>query len=212
MYDHKSGIQLRKVTKEDLPELLALKNESWWGTHGTLIANPDDQLQWYETFSDRELCVIGMKDSAPVGVGYYSNIDWVNQTMSVSGSMFKASRTAPLISASYAAGLDFVFEILNMFRVNAEVLECNVVAQRIHIQHLGFKVEGCRRKAVYKSGRYYDSILLGLLREEWEQQDRVKSYGGSCNTNFDHDFVAKMMRRFNVGATLGPLPMDEPRH
>ena len=109
MYDHKDGICLRKLAREDLVGLLVLKDESWWGTHGTLIANLDDQIRWYEGLSDQELCVIGTKDAVPVGVGYYSNIDWVGRTVNVSGSMYKERRTSGLIPASYAAGLDFVF-------------------------------------------------------------------------------------------------------
>ena len=101
-----------------------------------------------------------------------------------------------------------------MFRVSAEVLECNAVAQHIHINYLGFKIEGRRRKAVYKSGRYYDSILLGLLREEWEQQERIKNYGGSCNTNFDHDFATRLVQRSNRGilASSDLSPTNVPPH
>jgi RimJ/RimL family protein N-acetyltransferase len=32
---------------------------------------------------------------------------------------------------------------------------------------VGFKEEGCRRKAVYKNGQYSDVIEFGILREEW---------------------------------------------
>ena len=62
---------------------------------------------------------------------------------------------------------------------------------------MGFVIEGRRRKAVYKAGRYYDSIQLGLLREEWENHSRVQAYGNCCNDNFDHDQAEKFIARFN---------------
>lgn len=215
MYCHKDGIWVRKAAREDLPLLLALKAESWWGTHSTLIANMDDQVHWFECMTDREMCIMVMKGDDAVGVGVYTEIDWVSRSMSVSGSIFKEHRTPETVKAAFAAGLDFVFEMLNMRRVGAEVLSCNVVAQRIHLDHLGFKIEGCRREAVYKCGRYYDSILLGLLRTEWEQQGRVLAYGGSCNTTFHPALAERIMQRFsrvNLSAegVVIPHPMDDP--
>jgi hypothetical protein len=71
--------------------------------------------------------------------------------------------------------------MLNLQRLNAEVMQYNAAAFTIDVEHLGFKVEGIKRKAVYKCGQYYDSILLGLLREEWETQPRVQALEGCCN-------------------------------
>lgn len=210
MYNHKDGILIRKADKNDLPQLLALKSESWWGTHNTLIANIYDQFKWFESMSDREMCVIAMKGADAVACGFYSDIDWVNRSVSVSGSVFKEYRKPDIVKASFSAGLDFVFEILNMRRVNAEVLSYNVAAQKIHIGHLGFAIEGIRREAVYKCGRYYDSVLLGLLRTEWEQQERIKSYGGSCNMNFDPERNERIMNRFSVANIESRATQDSP--
>ena len=57
------------------------------------------------------------------------------------------------------------------------------------------KIKALKRKYVYKCGRYYDSLVLGMLREEWSNSDRVKKYGDSCNENFSHDKFNKLMLR-----------------
>ena len=210
MYSHKDGICLRKLKRDDLSSLVALKCESWWGTHGTLAPNYDDQLRWYETLSgsNRELFMFAEFDDGElavsqkvykghdVGIACYTDIDWLSRTLNISGSIYKNRRKDGVVKAAFAAGLDFAFEILNMQRVGAEVLECNAAAQKLEIGYLGFRVEGARRRAVYKSGRYYNSVILGILREEWEAQDRIKAYGGSCNKTFDHDFAEKSASRF----------------
>jgi len=205
MYDHKDGIRLRKLHKGDLHALLGLKQESWWGTHGTLVVNLDDQVRWYENISQNELFMAAEKlwsgtEQQPnyklIGVACYTDIDWYSRTLNISGSVLKENRQDHLVKPAFSAGLDFAFEILNMQRVGAEVLESNPAAQALEIGHLGFVVEGRRRRAVYKSGRYYDSIQLGLLREEWEVQERVKAYEGICNKNFDHVLAEKAALRF----------------
>lgn len=195
MYNHKNGITLRKLSQKDLSKLLSLKEESWWGTHQTSILNMEDQLEWYNSIPNNELYMIAEKEGAVVGVGCYTNIDWICRSLNASGSILKNYRDPDASYRCFACGLDFAFEILNMQRVGAEVLETHGAAQHLEIGYLGFKVEGRRRRAVYKSGRYYDSIQLGLLREEWESQNRVKNYEGSCNQNFDHTIAQNCIEK-----------------
>lgn len=205
MYDHKDSIRLRKIHTGDLSALLLLKQESWWGTHGTLIVNIDDQLRWYENLGHNSLYMMAEKKHSEcdafvsVGVACYTEIDWLGRTLNISGSILKEHRKdyEGVVKPAFSAGLDFAFEILNMQRVGAEVLESHAAAQKLELNHLGFVVEGRRRKAVYKAGRYYDSIVLGLLRQEWEQQERVRHYEGCCNKNFNHDLAAMAAARFS---------------
>ena len=85
-----------------------------------------------------------------------------------------------------------------MRRIGAEVLEYHIAAQKLEISHLGFKVEGRRRKAVYKCGKYYDSICLGLLRDEWEREERVKAYGeDGCNMSFNSIRANRFAEKFS---------------
>lgn len=203
MYTHKSGVRLRKIEQRDLKALLELKQESWWGTHNTTFANMDDQQRWYESLGCGTLVVIAEKKldtvhddwSTPVGVGIYSDIDWIGRSLRISGSIYKEHRKPEIVQGAFAAGLDYAFEILNMRRVEAEVLETNVPAQKLEIDYLGFKVEGRRRKAVYKCGGYYDSIMLGMLRDEWQSHPRVMGYGDSCNGDFSPLMAAKLAER-----------------
>ena len=194
MYQHKDGIFLRKVSEDDLYDLLKLKNESWWGTHNAPILNREDQDEWYKNIPDNQLVMIACEKSGSVtncdstvkvGVAIYSEIDHLNRTCNLSGSVFKERRNSVSVKNAFSAGLDFAFEMLNMHRVQAEVLECNLAAQKLEVQHLQFRVEGRRRKSVYKCGVYFDSVMLGILREEWFNTDRVKAYEGSCNEVFN---------------------------
>jgi RimJ/RimL family protein N-acetyltransferase len=207
MYHHKSGIQLRKLERRDLVELLDLKQESWWGTHGTPILNMEDQVQWFNELSPNTICMIAMIPSPhctdrwlEMGVAVYE-IDHANRCLRLSGSVFKQHRNEEKVKKAFEAGLDFAFEMINVDRVEAEVLEYHLPAQHLEIDHLGFTVEGRRREAVYKCGRYYDSIMLGMLRREWLANTRVMALGSTCNKNFDHDTMNKMIERANRDTT-----------
>lgn len=223
MYQHKDKIKLRKITEEDLPDLAELKNESWWGTHKTSFVNMNDQRAWYESIPSSTLCMMlewpttESHESRPIattcpktraniklvngiwrfyetaGIVIYSDIDSVSRNLKISGSAYHRFRKPEILKPAFSAGLDFAFEMLNMERVEAEVLASNGPAQHYEIDYLGFKVEGVKRRAVYKSGRYYDSLVLGMLREEWESCPRVQAYGDSCNIQFSHEIADRFV-------------------
>lgn len=197
MYNHKSGIILRKLEKQDaLDDLLNLKQESWWGTHKTTIVNSDDQLKWYQSIPVDQLYLIGEWNNSRVGVMGYTDIDMISRCLKLSGSVYEQFRQPEVVKSGAAAGLDFAFEMLNVQRVEAEVLEFHNPAQQLEIDYLGFTVEGRKRKAIYKCGKYYDSIILGMLREEWERHPRVVSYQNNCNSNFNRELMDAMSERF----------------
>jgi RimJ/RimL family protein N-acetyltransferase len=207
MYNHKDGVTLRKIRQSDLSDLLKLKSESWWGTHKTTIANNDDQLEWYQSIPKDQLFMIAEASRQiasgsltcvlSMGVGVYTDIDTTSRCLKLSGSIYKEHRASDIVKPAFAAGLDFAFEVLNMERVEAEVLVYNAPARHLEIDYLGFVVEGRRRKAVYKCGEYYDSLVLGMLREEWKNSDRVKAYEGSCNKNFNHNTMSYMAENYD---------------
>ena len=192
MYDHYTGIQMDKSSKADLEDLFLLKQESWWGTHTTPFINREDQLHWYENLPKSTLVmnvkseVVHHMNSNPVvtnvGVAIYSNIDPINRSCDLSGSIFKKYRSIGTgVNGAFLAGADFGFEMLNLNRIQAEVLEYHLAAQKLEIDLIGFMVEGRRREAVYKANAYYDSIMLGMTRSEWEISKIKRNVDTCCN-------------------------------
>lgn len=210
MYSHKNGMTLRKIEQSDLSTLLMIKQESWWGTHRTLIANSQDQQKWFNSLDANTIVLIVTDSYASKkngGVCVISDIDWIGLTASLSGSVYKSHRISENTTRGFASALDFCFEMLNMHRVECQVLETNYASQKLLVHHLGMKLEGKRRQAVYKSGHYCDSLIFGMLRNEWSAHPRVINYGGSCNTTYNHDLARKLVLRsrkyiqsFNVGS------------
>ena len=66
--------------------------------------------------------------------------------------------------------LHYAFSELNLFRVTAVVPEYNQVALGLFYK-AGFIEEVRRREAVERDGRRWDLLHLGLLRDEWLDQE-----------------------------------------
>jgi RimJ/RimL family protein N-acetyltransferase len=68
--------------------------------------------------------------------------------------------------------LDWSFLIAGTHRVELTVSEWNERAQKVY-QKLGFVLEGRRRECLWKGGRWWDSIHMGILAHEWEAKWRA---------------------------------------
>jgi RimJ/RimL family protein N-acetyltransferase len=67
--------------------------------------------------------------------------------------------------------LRYGFEDLGLNRVGLSVFEFNEDAISTY-EKLGFRREGRLRKALKRDGAYYDAILMGISRSEWEAPPR----------------------------------------
>lgn len=93
--------------------------------------------------------------------------DSKNGTFSFGVSVF-----APFREKGYAADavrllLKYCFWEQRYQKCNSACLHNNPASIHLH-QKLGFIQEGCRRRACFMNGEYYDEILFGLTREEYD--------------------------------------------
>ncbi|MEU0671780.1 GNAT family protein [Streptomyces sp. NPDC006172] len=58
------------------------------------------------------------------------------------------------------------FEQLGLHRVQLELYGDNARARRVY-EKVGFTLEGVRREAAFRGGRWVDEVLMGLLDQEW---------------------------------------------
>lgn len=72
-----------------------------------------------------------------------------------------------IVTEASALTLAWMFEHLELQRVQADVFEGNNASVRV-LEKLGFVHEGTLRRALVRNGKMLDNLLFGLLREEWE--------------------------------------------
>jgi RimJ/RimL family protein N-acetyltransferase len=63
--------------------------------------------------------------------------------------------------------LRYAFTALNLLRVSLGVFEYNQRGVRSY-EKAGFRIEGRAREYLYREGRRWDLINMGILREEWQ--------------------------------------------
>jgi RimJ/RimL family protein N-acetyltransferase len=63
--------------------------------------------------------------------------------------------------------LRFAFHELGLRRISLDVISDNLPAIALY-RGLGFQEEGRMRERVYRDGRTFDLVYMGLLRREWE--------------------------------------------
>jgi ribosomal-protein-alanine N-acetyltransferase len=68
--------------------------------------------------------------------------------------------------------LDFGFDVLKLERVSAECVLENRGSSRV-LEKLGMRWEGHLRRNQRMKGRWWDTLVYGILREEWEAAKNV---------------------------------------
>jgi RimJ/RimL family protein N-acetyltransferase len=67
--------------------------------------------------------------------------------------------------------IGYCFSTLNMARVELSTYEYNIRAQKCY-HKVGFIDEGIKRKAKYHDGNYYDILMMGFLRDDWDSKNK----------------------------------------
>lgn len=67
--------------------------------------------------------------------------------------------------------MQYVFRELGLERLSLGLHEYNPRALRSY-EKCGFRLEGCTRQDMMREGRRYDSLWMGILREEWLQMQK----------------------------------------
>jgi RimJ/RimL family protein N-acetyltransferase len=62
--------------------------------------------------------------------------------------------------------LEYAFQTLDLERISSSCWDFNIASQSLH-KSCGFIQEGTKRRAGYIDGERRDSILFGILKEEW---------------------------------------------
>ncbi|MGC8864925.1 MAG: GNAT family N-acetyltransferase [Bacteroidales bacterium] len=97
------------------------------------------------------------------------NIKWLNRKAMLTVFIWPPFQGQGIGRTASEILLDFSFRVMNLVRIEAEVVQGNEASLRL-IRSLGFVEEGRLRKAKYIEGQYYDIFVFGLLKEEWDQK------------------------------------------
>jgi [ribosomal protein S5]-alanine N-acetyltransferase len=175
-----SQVYLRAVEMSDGPVIVPWLNDP--AVSRTLLHRRALNLRAEEEFLERVAAsehdlVLGIAlkaDDRLIGATGFHQIDFRNRhacfgiTIGIPEAWGKGYGTeATRLMVNHA------FETMNLNRVWLQVFEYNLRALRTY-EKIGFKKEGTLRQENFREGRYWDTHVMGLLRQEWDaERDRL---------------------------------------
>ncbi len=169
---------LRAAERADIPRFTAWLNDrevsQFLGMKTPMALAAEER--WYENMINgpkaEQVLVMQIKDGdvwRPIGNTSFMNIEWANRSAEIGIFIGEKScwnqgygREAMRLMLKYG------FETLNLHRIFLRVFEHNVRGIKAY-EHAGFQHEGRMRQALYQDGRYYDVLIMSVLRDEFFQ-------------------------------------------
>jgi RimJ/RimL family protein N-acetyltransferase len=131
----------------------------------------EDERKWVEGLSaskdNYSFAIETLEDGKYIGGCGLNSIDWKNSVAVV--GIFIGDKN--YWGKGYGTDamevlLKFIFGQMNIHKVKLNVFSYNERAIKSY-KKCGFKVEGVMRQEIFRDGRYYDEIIMGLLKEEY---------------------------------------------
>jgi RimJ/RimL family protein N-acetyltransferase len=174
MYEGRK-VRLREYRKEDLPLRAAFVNDPEIASSLTPdIPYPitlEEEEKWFQSLtaiSDTyKFAIETIEDNQFIGGCSINNVDWKNSVATIGifiGS--KKHRGNGYGSDAIRILIRFIFLQMNLYKIRLVVYSYNEAAIKCY-ESCGFITEGVLRQEIFKDGRYYDKIAMGLLREEY---------------------------------------------
>jgi RimJ/RimL family protein N-acetyltransferase len=167
-------IGLRAIERGDLPQMLQWRNipqfRRYFREYREL--NFMNQESWFENIILKDsntimFSVIDKRKGTLLGACGLCYINWINRNADF--SLYIGAADA-YIDKKYApdagkALLQYGFDELNLHRVYAEVFDFDTPKQAL-MKQLGFTLEGTHRETHWSEGKWNNSMLYGILKNE----------------------------------------------
>jgi RimJ/RimL family protein N-acetyltransferase len=168
-------VRLREYRKEDIPLRLKYINDPEVGRSLT----PDipypmtlhEEEKWFQSItaiSDTyRFAIETLADNQFIGGCSINGVDWKNSVATIGifiGS--KNHRGDGYGTDALKVLIEFIFLQMDINKIRLTVYSFNQCAIRCY-EKCGFKVEGVLRQEIFKDGKRYDKIAMGILKEEY---------------------------------------------
>ncbi len=169
MFSLNGKVSMRQLDQTDLEWVRSLRNDqSTWSNLGNpLMVSDSQQEDWFSGLSkDRfRMYFVVQSSELPIGLIRFTQIDWVNRSICIGADVHPKWRSQGYGKQIYDLIIAYCFNQLNMNRIWLLVTEYNEAGIALYKQK-GFVQEGRMRQAIYRDGKYWDYILMGLLKDE----------------------------------------------
>ena len=181
MYIRGKMVLLRAIEETDLPILQEMINDPelencvvGWSWPVSLAGQKAWYLENLKSTTNQRF-IIEYENEA-MGLIVLSDIDWKNRKATTG---IKLSRQCPKgkgIGTDAVMALErYSFNELNLNRLEGSWFPENIASASLH-KKCGWKEEGLQRKAIFKNGQYQDLVIVGCLKQDYEEVVSASKY------------------------------------
>lgn len=168
-------IRLRAYKKEEINQILEYVNDPEIKRFTTpMVPYPftyEDEEKWLNSNSalnhTYSFAIESLNEGKYVGGCGINIVDWKNSNATL--GIFIGDKnywSKGFGTDAMTVLIKFVFYQMNIRKVKLSVYAFNERAIKCY-EKCGFKKEGVLRDEIFKDGRYYDEIIMGILRDEY---------------------------------------------
>lgn len=169
-------VTLRALERADMEELRSYYNDpevahllGGW----TIPISSEQQNRWFDRleFDNRNLrLAIETEEDGFIGISNILNIDYRNRSAH-HGILIgkKDMRGHGYGRDTVMTTMKYAFEELQLHRLEGDILEHNVPSYNLFLKKCGWVEEGRKRDFAYRNNRYYDQVIVSILKKEYDQ-------------------------------------------
>lgn len=135
--------------------------------HSSKRFSVNETFKWF--FNNRPEYYLINYSKIPIGYFRTSNYSFENNNIYIGADIHPDYCGLKLSYTAYIKFINLLFEEKKLHKISLEVLSTNIRAFNLY-KKLGFIVEGTRRQEVLKKDEYVDSIIMSILKSEWESK------------------------------------------
>lgn len=164
-------VLLRAIEENDLELLQKIVNSSeveYYLTGHSLPVSKKNQKDWYDSLGKNNSVIRMIIESQGKawGIVILSKIDYINRSANFGiKTLLDEDQPKGIGTESGKLILEYAFKTLNLRRIETEVLEYNIRSKKM-LEKIGFRLEGIKKEAVFKNGKYIDLEIMATFREE----------------------------------------------
>ncbi|MBI3633423.1 MAG: GNAT family N-acetyltransferase [Candidatus Vogelbacteria bacterium] len=132
----------------------------------------DAEAKWFDSLAQRSETdiVLAIEDIATgkyIGSMGLHRIDW-KQGIATTGALIgdKDYWGKGYGTDAKMILLDYAFNALGLRKILSAVIDYNKRSLNYSL-HCGYKIEGVRKKQIFRNGRFHDEILLAVFKKDW---------------------------------------------
>ncbi len=163
-----NNVNLRIVEKEDLLIIKEWTNDLHIdGEYSPILQETINNLEkQYDNLIEGQMYFIEKKDETKIG--FMIHMLSGSEVPGIGYVIIPNERGNGYGTEAVKILIDYIFLSKNIVRITAKTHTDNIASQKV-LEKAGFTKEGILRKEMFFRGKWNDSVIFSILREEWKE-------------------------------------------